>query len=199
MQLVKTLSLGLLATVLWNCNGTTQPDSSASKNVDVPATVNALAKVAATGPTQTTKSSSFDIPKEAMDAMKAAGVCQGLLDLFDDLSNHPDAFKDGNVPESFKQTAMCVADKAKDLEGDAEAGEKMFNVIEECICKGSGSLWGGLQIAFSKYSRPVTSASLYSAPSSASGTPYAAPASAAGAAYSAPSSAGAEAYAAPGI
>ena len=198
MQLVKTLSLGLLATVLWNCNGTTQPESTASKN-PAPASVNALVKVAATGPTQTTKSGSFDIPKEAMDAMKAAGVCQGLLDLFDDLTNDPDAFKDGNVPDSYMQTAMCVADKAENLKDDPNAGEKMFTVIEECICKGSGTLWGGLQVAFSKYSRPVTSASLYSAPSSASGTPYSAPASAAGTAYSAPSSAGAEAYAAPGI
>jgi hypothetical protein len=197
MQLVKTLSFGLLATLLWNCNDATEPEAISVKDVRVPATINALVKTAAVNAglvaiEPPTNEETLPFSTSALATLKSAGLCQGFIDLFEEISSTDQNFESGSFTPRLQEVVTCFTKKI--IEDSTLVETNFMSVVDECFCKGTGTLFGSFAFNLAKYappeigggySRPVTSPAPYSAPVS-TGAPYSAPSTPAGEGYSAP-------------
>ncbi len=201
MQLIRTLSIGFLATILWNCNSSTQPDNTSNPDPKISQTVNALTKIAAVNagyvPLGQSMVADTDMPFDvkALSELKNAGLCQGFIDLFQEISANQQSMATGVIPPRLQQVVTCFSQKA-DLFTDSTAFESnFFSMVEECFCNGTGSLFGNFNYKLAKYG-PPTQGITYGAPA-ITGAPYSAP-TVTGSSYSAPAPA-TETYSAPDL
>src|SRR5690606_37639224 len=178
MQKGKTLSLCLLAAMLWNCNEATSPEKAGTDPASVPATIDALAKKAAVQAGYSISPPNDEGPDlgdafsaEALTAMRDAGLCDNFVKLVEEISQNEDAL----AGPRFKNVVTCLTDKVESI--TAQSSESaIMGIVEDCFCAGSGSLFAGFgNFAFSTYSAPSSAGgSTYSAPSTSS-SGYSAP------------------------
>lgn len=158
----------------------------------------------------------FDSMKtQAVTAMKAEGICQGMILFVSDLIDFiEDALKSassgmteseaqalmGKFQKTFATFISCVEPLLSKVEqSDAGAGAQgglpfsMADVksLDQCICSyggnGGGSIFGtSAALVYATYGAPVLVVP-YSAPGSSAGDTYSAPSSPAGETYGAPS------------
>lgn len=210
MQIIKILSLGFIATALWNCNDVTQPENAAAKDSRVPAIINGMTKVAAGGvgysamtsattPTTVTAEAPnpFSLGQEEIKALQDAGICQGFVDLMADITTNSASIKAGVIPPRLQEVSNCFAANASLVSSDSSfAG--FFSIATQCFCGASGgSLFGNFESTlFTKYAAPKIGAT-YTVP--VSGTLYTSPGTPGGSGFSASGSAGGSVYTAPGL
>jgi hypothetical protein len=201
MQLIRTLSIGFLATMLWNCNSSTQPDTASMPDPKISQTVNALTKIAAVqagyvplGQSRVTQDEMpFDV--RALAELKNAGLCQGFIDLFQEIATNQQSMATGVIPPRLQQVVTCFSQKA-DLFTDSTAFATNFlSIVEDCFCNGTGSIFADFNFTLGKYG-PPTQGVQYGAPA-ITAVPYSAP-TVTGSSYSAPNST-AETYSAPDL
>ena len=212
MKLTSTLALGFAAALLWNCNNTTQPESRAIDS-KVPAIVNSVAnyaaysagfqsiEVSAMGPVDTTEDENPFGP-EGLSALEGLGLCPNFILIVQELINSLQNINPGNE-QSFDPFSasprlatafQCLETKAKSFSASVQPSEaEAIALIDECMCAGSGTLFGSY--LFAAYRAPGVPGNAYAAPG-VPGNGYAAPGVSGG--YSAPAVPG-QGYAPPSL
>jgi hypothetical protein len=197
MKLANTLALCLTASMLWNCNEGTRPESDER----VPATVNHVTKHAALSAgyqisSETAQSRAGDkeiFSEEVVEALQNAGLCSDFVLLIKELVDlsAPNADSGKGSPQ-LQKVVKCLTDESKSMAPGAEiAPEAFFGLADKCFCGGTGTLFLR-NFTVARYSAP-TIVGGYTAPT-LSPSPYAAPTVPG---YSAPSSPGGQGYSAP--
>lgn len=178
MKAGKLLSLGLLSAAMFvACDTGSQPapaGDSATRRQVTPM-VNALTKAAAVqagygmSREAAADDQGFDFFNEQMaKQLEAAGVCSNFIDLLKEItqSSQQDSAFNWMTSSRFMDIVSCMESNASGL-GENANPDAVMSVIDQCICAGSGTLFGALGYAWTgKYKSPELNT--YKAPSEAS-------------------------------
>ena len=161
MKLANTLALCLTATMLWNCNESTKPEST-SMDKGLPATVDAAARYTArtagyqiSSEAASGQPDGFKFPKEAVDALKEAGICENFIYLIQELGT------DSTGGPRFTKAVQCLSEEVENA-GAASSSEMLLSFVDKCLCDGGGNLFAPL-FAIQGYEAPKFTG--YKAPS----------------------------------
>ncbi|MDQ3001867.1 MAG: hypothetical protein M3Y08_11485 [Fibrobacterota bacterium] len=194
MKLANALALCLTASMIWNCNEATKPESP-SMDDRLPATIDAAVKYAArtagyqiSSEAVYSQSVEFKFSKEQVNALKDAGICDNFISLIQELG------RDTTGGPRFAKAIWCLAEEAE-MAGANGTSEMKFGFVDKCLCDGSsgGAFFGNF--AFTTYAAPVSAGGkVYGTPTI--GKTYSAPTVQG---YSTPKSAGGKGYSAPSL
>ena len=198
MNISKLFFSALLACSLWNCNESVKSDNEPNQSKEVPAVLNALSKKAAIQaglvvvPTGEIPVDIIPNPNTIIDHMRAAGVCEGVIELYREIFSGDSLHYD-----KFLQIGQCLEQHKADLQSENIA--TMSSAFDVCVCNGQGSFFGNIALpkfnpytapkspAGQSYQTPQTTPSSYEAPTSPASSGYETPQSPAGKGYSSPS------------
>lgn len=186
MKITNTLALCFAAALLWNCNdAATKPDDG-SLDPRIPNTVNSITEYAAVTAGYQITSQAAALPVEDVEeeggfspdmfnAFADAGICRNLILIAEELAINIQ--KGGQTADPFaasprlRDVFVCLEDKAQGFSSSTAFSEaQVLSLIDDCICAGSGSLFGNFTI--SKYAPPDFHGF---APASAASNAYAPP------------------------
>lgn len=186
MKLTNTLALCFAAALLWNCNDAATKPEDGSVDPRIPNTVNSITEYAAVTAGYKITSQAPVMPVEDVEEDSGfspdmfnkfadAGICRNLVLIAEELANNLQS--GGQTADPFaasprlRKVFVCLEDKAQQFASAAAFSEsQVLSLIDDCICAGSGSLFGNF--AISKYAPPDFHGY---APPSASSDAYAPP------------------------
>lgn len=179
MKLTKTLALCFAAAMAWNCNDAATKPETSSVDPRVPNTVNTISEYAAitAGYQITSQAPALPDTNEGAfgpDMFKAfadAGICRNFVLILEELLSNVQGGGQSVDPFAasprLRDVAVCLEDKAQGFSAGAQPSDsEILSLIDDCFCRGSGSLFGNF--AFSKYAPPDFRG--YAPPAAASGT-----------------------------
>lgn len=167
----KILSLGLLSAMLAACNSSTETAKGDAEREKVIPVVNALTKAAALqagyGISREVVGNEKDMDffnEEMTKELQALGICDNFIELAKEITQSVLRDKKFNWMTSsrFMDIVSCMESNAGGL-GEGAGPDAAMAVIDQCICGGSGTLFGSLGYSWSgQYKSPQLN--VYKAP-----------------------------------
>lgn len=163
MNAGKLLSAGLLSTLLVACESGNQPAVGQAEREKVVPVINALTKSAAMqagyGISREVvgEEPDFDIFNDEMTKqMKEAGICENFIELAKEISQsmRTDFQFNWMTSPRFLNIVSCLESNAESF-GEGTNPDAVMGVIDQCICAGSGTLFGAVGFGWNgKYKSP---------------------------------------------